>query len=161
MLCFSVQQSLMFWFNTCTFQHGEFMTSHLSVVRLHMRNVGVSFREPLETLPTRPAGGLHTRSVILLCLFSGAICVFNRAVTLLLLDGMSILVPVSIACLFTAFHHLCGHASCMNTLQNRKYMAKVTRGNKIWNLIHTIGHKLFNTEYSSFTQQYLTTLCQV
>lgn len=120
------KQSFMFWLNTYTFQHGKFVISHPSVVGLHVRNIGVSFREPLETLPTRPAGGLHTRSFVLLSLFSGTICVFNRAVTHLLLDRMSILVPVRIAGLFTFLLSLCCHVSYMNTLQNRKYMVKIT-----------------------------------
>lgn len=117
----------MFWLNTYTFQHGEFMIPHLSVVGFHMRNIGVSLREPLETISARPAGGLHARSAVLLCLFSGTICVFNGAVALLLLDEMSSLVPVSVVCLFTALLRLCRHVSYMNTLQNRKYTAKITK----------------------------------
>lgn len=107
------------------------MISHLSVGGLHMRNIGVSFREPLDTLPTSPAGGLHTRPAVLLSLFSRTIGVFNRAVPLLLLDGMNILVPFSIVCLYVAALCLCCHVSNMNTLQNKTIMAKITRGNKI------------------------------
>ncbi len=100
------------------------------MVGLHMRNIGVSLREPLETIPTCPAGGLHTRSAVLHGLFSGTICVFNGAMALLMLDRMSILVPVSVICLLTALLCLCRHVSYMNTLQNRKYTAKIIRGNK-------------------------------
>lgn len=94
------------------------------MIGLYMRNIGVSFREPLETLATRPAGGLHTRSAVLLRLFSGTVCVLNRAAALLLWDGMSILVPFGTVCLFTALLDFCCHVSYVNTLQNRKYMAK-------------------------------------
>ena len=116
---FKCAATSLFRWNTVTFHLWEFMFSHLSVVGLHMWNVGLSFREPLETLSTRPAGGLHTRSAVLFGLFSGIFQVFNWAATLLLLDGMSILVPVSVVWLFTSLLCLCCHVTYMNVLQNR------------------------------------------
>lgn len=71
---------------TQIFKQGEAVISHLSVSHLHMRNIGVSFWEPLETLPTSPASGLHTRPAVLLCLLSGTFAAFDGAVSLLLLD---------------------------------------------------------------------------
>lgn len=102
------------------FQHGELMISHLSVGGLHMRHIGISFREPLKTLPTSPAGGLHTGPAVLLSLFSGTIAVFHRDVPLLLLDGMNILVPFTVVFLCIAAICLCCRVSYMNTLQTKK-----------------------------------------
>lgn len=95
------------------------MIAHLSVGGLHMRHIGVSFREPLETLPTGPAGRLHTGPAVLLSLFSGTIAVFNRDVPLLWLDGMNILVPFPVVSLCIAAVCLCCRVSYMNTLQKK------------------------------------------
>lgn len=69
------------------------MTSDLSVGCLHMRDVRVSFREPLETFSTRPADGLRACSAVLFHLFFGSVRLFHRAVALLFLGGMNITVP--------------------------------------------------------------------
>lgn len=103
--------------------------AHLSVGGLHMSNIGVSFREPLETLPTSPAGGLHMSSAVPLTLFSRTCGVFSRAVTLLLLDGMNILVPFSIVCVNTAAFCFCCHVPDMNSLQIKEIKAKTIRVN--------------------------------
>lgn len=91
--------------------------AHLSVGGLHMRNIRISLREPLQTLPTRPASGLHMGSAFLLGLFPRTVSVFHGAVPLLLWDGMRILVPINIVCLYAAALYLRVRVSCMNTLQ--------------------------------------------
>lgn len=91
--------------------------AHLSVSGLHMRNISVSLREPLQTLPTRPASGLHMGPALLFGLFPRTVSVFHGAVPLLLWDGMRILVPINIVCLYAAALCLRVHVSCMNTLQ--------------------------------------------
>lgn len=101
------------------FQHRELMISHLSVGGLHMRHIGVPLRKPLETLPTCPAGGLHTGPAVLLSLFPGTTAVFNRDVPLLLLDGMNILVPFPAVFLDIAAFCLCCCVSYMNTLPKK------------------------------------------
>lgn len=104
--------------------------AHLSVGGLHMRNIGVSFREPLETLPTSPAGGLHRSSALPLRFFSRTCGVFSRAVTLLILDGMNTLVPFSIVCVYTAAFCFCCHIPDMNSLQIKEIKAKTIKVNK-------------------------------
>lgn len=93
------------------------MMAHLSVGGFYMRNIRVSFREPLQTLPTRPASGLHMGPALLLSLFTRTVSVFHGAVPFLLWDGMRILVPINIVCLYAVALCLCVRVSCMNTLQ--------------------------------------------
>lgn len=90
--------------------------AHLSVGGLHMRNIRVSLREPLQALPTSPASG-HMGPALLLGLFPRTVGVFHGAVPLLLWDGMRILVPINIVCLYAAALYLRVRVSCMNTLQ--------------------------------------------
>jgi len=74
---------------------------YLSVVDLHVRNVGFSFGEPLQTLAACPAAGLRARPAGLLGPFSGAICLFARVVILLPLDRRTIRVTVSLVFFFS------------------------------------------------------------
>lgn len=101
------------------------MTAHLSVVSLHVRNVGISLREPLETLSTCPASGLHTGLAALFHLLPGSIHEFDRTVNLWPLDSWSsFLVLDSPVCWLTVFFGLWSKDSTMHTLQNRQHIAK-------------------------------------
>lgn len=94
-------------------------TAHLSVCGLHVRNVGVSLREPLQTLAAGPAGGLHAGPALLLSLFPGTAAVFHRTVPLLLRDRVGVLVPVDAGGSEAAALPLYHHASRVNTLQKQ------------------------------------------
>lgn len=77
------------------------MNPYLPVFALHMWNVGISLWKPLETLATRPTVRFHSGSAVPpLHLLSGTVCVFDRHLSLLLLDG-SVLAPVGVVRLST------------------------------------------------------------
>lgn len=94
------------------------MTSDLCVGRLHVRNVRVSFREPLETFSTSPAGGLCTCSAVLLCLLFETFCLLRGAVALILLAGVDIAAPFLAVFPYISVLSLRRHVSYMNALQN-------------------------------------------
>lgn len=87
-----------------------------------MRNVGVSLREPLQTLSAGPAGGLHPGPALLLGLFPGtaAAAVFQGAEPLLLRDRVGVLVPVGAVGSEAAALPLGHHASRVNTLRKQR-----------------------------------------
>lgn len=89
----------------------------LSMVVLHVRNVGLPFGEPLQTLGARPASRFNAGFDVLLCLFSGAVCVFASDVTLLLLGGMRLCAPIQSFFFFGILLCLCCHVSNMHTLE--------------------------------------------
>lgn len=90
------------------------MTSDLCVGRLHVRNIRVSFREPLETHATRPADGLCVRSAVLLRPFFGPVHLLA-----LLLGGMDSGTPFLAVSPHISVLGLCRHVSYMNALQNK------------------------------------------
>lgn len=94
------------------------MTSDLCVGRLHVRNIRVSFREPLETHAARPAGGLGARPAVQLRPFFGTVRLFHGVVALLLggMDSVTPLLPVSP---YISVLGLCRHVSYMNALRNK------------------------------------------
>lgn len=93
--------------------------AHLPVRRLHVRNVGVSLREPLQTLSARPAGGLHAGPALLLSLFPGNAAVLQGAEPLLLRDRVGVLVSVDAVGSEAAALPLRHHASRVNALQKQ------------------------------------------
>lgn len=94
------------------------MTSDLCVGRLHVRNIRVLFREPLETHATRPAGGLCTRSAVQLRPFFGTHHLFHGVVALLW-GGMDSVTPFLAVFPYISVLGLCRHVSYMNALQNK------------------------------------------
>lgn len=117
---------------TYTFQHEECMSSDLCVGRLHVRNVGVSFREPLETFSTGPAGGLRMRSAVLFRLFFDTVWLLRGAVALLLLCEVDVAAPFPAVFPYVSVLGLRRRVSYVNALQNKiiREEKKITQGMK-------------------------------
>lgn len=93
---------------------------YLPVFALHMWNVGISLWKPLETLATRPTVRFHSGSAVPpLHLLSGTVCVFDRHLSLLLLDG-SVLAPVGVVRLSTLALRLWCCGSYVHGLAKKK-----------------------------------------
>lgn len=108
---------------TATLRRQQSVTSDLCVGRLHVRNIRVSFGEPLEAHATRPAGGLGARSAVRLRPFFGTVHLFH-GVGALLLGGMDPVAP-----LLAVFPHISvlglrRHVSYMNALRNKDIKGK-------------------------------------
>lgn len=94
------------------------MNSDLCVGRLHVGNERVSFREPLQTFSTGPAGGLCTCSAVLLRLSFETICLLGDDVALLLLAGVDVAAPILAVFPYISILGLRCHVSYVNALQN-------------------------------------------
>lgn len=112
---------------------------HLAVAALHMRHIGVPFRKPLVTIPTRPATGFGTVSAPV-GLFPGTDRVFPKAVSIFFLDGHVILVLSTPDYLLLSLFDI----TYMDTLYPRNVRKTIPRFNK------KIDVKVFS---SSFMQQ--------
>lgn len=100
-------------------------TPHLPVCALHVRDVRVPLREPLQTLSAGPAGGLDAGPALLLSLLPGTTAVFQRTGPLLLRGRVGVLVPVEPLCSEAAAFALSHHASRVNTLQKQGRLGRV------------------------------------
>lgn len=93
-----------------------------------MRNIRVSFREPLETHAARPAAGLCARPAVLLRPSLGPVHLFHGVVALLL-DSVA---PLLAVFPYISVLGLCRHVSYVNALQNRDIGGKKKDFMALW-----------------------------
>lgn len=106
------------------------MTSDLCVGRLHVGNVGVSLREPLETFSTSPAGGLRASSAVLVRLFFQTVCLLRGAVALLLLGRVDVAAPFLAVLPCIPILGLRRHVSYVNGLRGKNIRGKGKKNHK-------------------------------